>query len=183
MKIKTQNQKSREIKCLLRDFQIQLLEGRQFSINERNYKEFIQSDKYKAYLKFTPGEIITGSNALKLLGLLNRDSKDLDLIIPIYKSRQFGKLQTLMYCNEDLENYLGTQFVVYHKKNSFLDIFFKPVEFQFDFFKQVDNDIIIIGDLKLESPLNIIKRKIQLADRNGFSYCKHTQDLFQILSN
>ncbi len=131
MKIKTQNQNSSEIKSLLRDFQIQLLEGRQFSLNEKNYKEFVQSDKYNAYLKFAPGEIITGSNALKLLGLLNRDSKDLDLVIPEEKSRQFGPLQKLMYSTDDLENYIGTQFVKY--KRSF---FSKSINIQFDFFKQ-----------------------------------------------
>jgi len=178
MKIKTQNQNSSEIKSLLRDFQIQLLEGRQFSLNEKNYKEFVQSDKYNAYLKFAPGEIITGSNALKLLGLLNRDSKDLDLVIPEEKSRQFGPLQKLMYSTDDLENYIGTQFVKY--KRSF---FSKSINIQFDFFKQIDNDFILIDGLKLENPLNIIKRKIQLADRFGFGYSeKHTQDLFYILS-
>ena len=179
MKIKTQNQNSSEIKSLLRDFQIQLLEGRQFSLNEKNYKEFVQSDKYNTYLKFAPGEIITGSNALKLLGLLNRDSKDLDLVIPEEKSRQFGPLQKLMYSTDDLENYIGTQFVKY--KRSF---FSKSINIQFDFFKQIDNDFILIDGLKLENPLNIIKRKIQLADRFGFGYSeKHTQDLFYILSN
>jgi hypothetical protein len=48
--------------------------------------------------------------------------------------------------------------------------------------KQVDTDILEFDKLKLESPLNIIRRKIQIADRLGFAYSeKHNLDLQHIL--
>lgn len=178
MKIKTNNNESNLVKSLFRDFQIQILEGRKFSLNEKNYKEFVQSNRYNAYLKFAPGEIITGSNVLKILGLLDRDAKDIDIVIPEWKSKQFGELQKLMYGTEDLENYIGTTWVKYKK-----GVFSNPVNIQFDFFKQVDTDILEFDKLKLESPLNIIRRKIQIADRLGFGYSeKHCLDLQHILT-
>jgi hypothetical protein len=178
MKIKTNNPESNLVKSLFRDFQIQILEGRQFILNEKNYKEFVQSDRYNAYLKFAPGEIITGSNALKLLGLLDRDAKDIDIVIPEWKSVQFGKLQKLMYSTDDLENYIGTTWIKYKR-----GIFSSPVNIQFDFFKQVDTDILEFDKLKLENPLNIIRRKIEIADRLGFRYSeKHCLDLQHILT-
>ena len=176
--IKTKNSNADKIKSLFRDFQIQILEGRKFTINEKNYKEFIQSDRYNTYLKSAPGEIITGSNALKLFGLLERDAIDLDLVIPEWKSKQWGQLQKLMYSNDDLENYLGTTWIQYKR-----GIFSKSVRIQLDFFKQVDTDILEFDKLKLESPLNIIRRKIQIADRLGFAYSeKHNLDLQHILT-
>ena len=95
MKIKTNNTESNLIKSLFRDFQIQILEGRQFILNEKNYKEFVQSDRYNAYLKFAPGEIITGSNVLKILGLLDRDAKDIDIVIPEWKSNNSENYKNL----------------------------------------------------------------------------------------
>jgi hypothetical protein len=176
--IKTKNSNSDKIKSLFRDFQIQILEGRKFTLNEKAHKEFIQSDRYNAYLKFAPGEVITGSNALKLFGLLERDTKDIDIVIPESKSAQFGKLQKIMYGTEDLENYIGTTWIKYKR-----GIFSSPVNIQFDFFKQVDTDILEFDKLKLESPLNIIRRKIQIADRLGFAYSeKHNLDLQHILT-
>jgi hypothetical protein len=125
--MKTKNSNADKVKSLFRDFQIQILEGRKFSLNEKNYKEFIQSDRYNTYLKSTPGEIITGSNALKLFGLLERDAKDIDIVIPESKSAQFGKLQKIMYGTEDLENYIGTTWIKYKRGITiyFLKLYYK----------------------------------------------------------
>lgn len=161
------------------DFQIQIIEGRKFTLNEKAYKEFIQSDRYNAYLKSSPGEIITGSNALKLFGLLERDAIDLDLVIPEWKSKQWGQLQKLMYSNDDLENYLGSTWIQYKKS-----LFSKSVKIQFDFFKEVkETEVLEFDGLKLENPLNIIKRKIEIADRLNFGHSeKHFLDLLHILT-
>jgi len=97
MVIKTINDESNLVKSLFRNLQIQILEGRKFTLNEDNYRKFIHSNQYNTYLQFSPGEIITGSNALRLFGLLDREPKDIDIIIPEWKSKQFGKLQSLMY--------------------------------------------------------------------------------------
>lgn len=177
--MKTKNSNADKVKSLFRDFQIQILEGRKFSLNEKNYKEFIQSDRYNAYLKSTPGEIITGSNALKLLGLLDRDAVDLDLVIPELKSKQWGQLTKIGYTPDDIVNYIGTTWIQYKR-----GIFSKSVRIQIDFFRQVeDTEIIELNNLKLESPLNIIRRKIEIADRLGFGYSeKHCLDLQHILT-
>lgn len=175
--MKTQNSTAEEIKSLFRDFKIQIIQGRKFYLNEANYKEFIKSDKYNAYLKFTPGEIITGSVALKLLGLLDRESKDIDLIIPGEKSQQFGTLQTLFYSNDHLENYIGTKYVEYRR-----GFFSKTTTIQFDFFGKTDSEILTFNELKIENPLTIIEKKIKLADNYGFWHTeKNTMDLFNIL--
>ena len=176
--IKTKNSNADKVKSLFRDFQIQILEGRKFTINEKVHKEFIQSDQYKTYLKFAPGEIITGSNALKLLSLLERDAKDIDLIIPEWKSKQFGQLQKLMYNSDDLDNYIGSTWVKYKR-----GIFSTTINIQFDFFNQIDTDILEFDNLKLENPLNIIRRKIEIADRLHFTNSdKHFIDLIHILT-
>ena len=83
-----------------------------------------------------------------------------------------------MYSTDDLENYIGTTWIKYKR-----GIFSSPVNIQFDFFKQVDTDILEFDKLKLENPLNIIRRKIEIADRLGFRYPdKHNSDLQHILT-
>lgn len=176
--IKTKNTNADKVKSLFRDFQIQILEGRKFSVDEKAYKEFIQSDRYNTYLKSAPGEIITGSNSLKLFGLLERDPIDLDLVIPEWKSKQWGQLTKLGYTTEELENYLGTTWIQYKR-----GIFSKSVRIQFDFFRQVqETEVLELKSLRLENPLNIIRRKIEIADRLHFTNSeKHFLDLLNIL--
>ena len=181
MKLKSNNAASAEILSLWRNLQIEVLEGRKFPINEKSYKEFVKSDKYTAYTEFTPGEIITGSNALKIFGLLDRDTIDLDVVIT--DPLKYGKLGKAMYSNETLENYIGT------KRFTMKHWFKSNKEFHFDFFQFNDTQFIELdifkstSGLKVELPLNIIRRKIELADSFGMKYGeKHLTDVMEILT-
>lgn len=182
MQLKTNNQNANEIKSLWRNFQIRLIEGYKFQINEKNCKEFINSNRYSAYTEFTPGEIITGSTALNLFGLLSRKSHDIDVLT--LDATKYGKLSQRMYSNEVLENFLGTKIFSYKK------YFFSTKErYEFDFFKYVNNEFIELdlftapSGLKVELPTNIIIRKIEIADKFGIrSGEKHYEDVKQILN-
>lgn len=176
--IKNKNAVSSKIISLFRDFQISILEGRKFTISEDSYKKFISSNKYQVYLKNTPNEIITGSNALFLFGLLDRESKDLDIVIPKEKSNQFGSLFRVGYTDE-LKNYIGSKSIKYKKH-----IFSDTESYQFDFFELLPNsEILEISDLKLEHPLSIIRRKIEIADNLGMlENEKHAKDIIRMLS-
>jgi len=73
---------------------------------------------------------------------------------------------------------LGTTWVKYKK-----GIFSSVVNIQFDFFKQLDTEILEFNGLRLENPFYIIQRKIEIADRLGFQYNeKHCLDLKHILT-
>jgi hypothetical protein len=175
--IKTCNDNSNYIKQLYRDFQIQIIQGRKFQINEKNYQEFIKGQQFKLYQKFTPGEIITGSTALKLFGLINRDTSDIDIVLE--DINKFGPLQKIMYTVGELDNYLGTK---YFQEKKF---FFKTIKHQFDFFECVNTEYVVhgqyVGTIKIELPMNIINKKIQISDYNHFND-KHMSDLVEILS-
>lgn len=177
--MKTNNHNSQLVNSLFRDFKISIIEGKNFEINEDVYNKFIKSDQYEAYKKYCPGEIITGSRSLNLLGLLNREVRDFDIIIPgDYPKDKFGKLSNLMYTPEEFENYIGTHTLSY-KKNWFSNSY----RIQFDFFNLQENtQILNIKGLKLHHPLQIIEEKIKILDKFEFSSVnKHFKDLIQIL--
>jgi hypothetical protein len=57
-----------------------IINGKELKVDEKAYQKFKKSDEYKIYRKHYDGKVITGSYALNLLGLLNRDPKDLDVL-------------------------------------------------------------------------------------------------------
>ena len=180
MIIKTNNHMGGVIRQLYRDFQIRLIEGKELKINEKNYQEFIKSDKYQVFKKYTPDEIITGSATLKLFGLLDRDIIDIDVVLQ--DENKFRPYQKLFYSGELLDSYLGTKYYSW-KKNSW-NIFSDKKTYAFDFFKiDEKTEFIEYQGLKIETPIGVINHKIEIADKNGMGYSdKHVNDLVLILS-
>jgi len=180
--IKSNSYMSGVIRQLYRDFQIQIIiQGRQFSIDEKNYQEFIKSDKYQVFKKYTPDEIITGSASLKLFGLLSRDIIDIDVVIT--DENKFSPYQKLFYSGESLESYIGTKYFKWKKYT--WDIFSEKKTYAIDFFKIDDTtEYIEYKGLKIETPMGVIKHKIEIADKGGMTYSdKHVNDLVLILNS
>jgi hypothetical protein len=179
--MKTNNQNSQLISSLFRDFKISVIEGRKFEVSDENYKKFIKSDEYEAYKRYCPGEVISGSRALSLFGLLDRSVRDFDIIIPPhYPKNKFGVLTNIMYSiDEEFENYIGTYLLSYKK-----GFFSKSYKIQFDFFSlEEDTEIINVGELRLQCPIQIISKKIRILDNFSFTPLnKHFKDLIQILN-
>ena len=179
--IKTDNYMAGVIKRLYRDFQISIIQGREFSISEEKYQKFIKSDKYQVFKKYTPNEIITGSAALNLFGLLDRDIIDLDVILQYPK--KFEPYQKLFYSNESIESYLGTKWFKWRKYS--WNIFTDFKKYAIDYFQIEDNtEFVEYKGLKIETPMGVINHKIEIADKQGMSYSdKHVNDLVLILNN
>lgn len=165
-----------DILSSFRDFKIDIIQSnKNFQINEKNFKEFTKTKEFKAFSKFTPEEIITGSISLYLFGLINRKPHDVDLItVNPENYKPFYSRNT--YAGELLDNYHG--FVTFRFRENFWNI--RKTEIDFDFFEYLQNDIITYCDIKIENPLNIIQNKIKLIEKAGSHQSKHYRDLKEI---
>lgn len=129
-----------------------------------------------------PNDVITGSLALNLYGLLYRDINDIDILIKDV-NKYTGYYNTNYSNDNDTSNNLGYKLISY-KRN----LFSRSREFKVDFFKNTSvryNTFIYKGVLlKVHDPLEIINEKIKMCELIGttakFSSRKHKEDLLVI---
>ena len=167
--ITRQKSQQRDFLPEFRDFKLKLIQ------NELNF--YVNQDVIKKYhtgLSFIrnnfKNDIISGSIALTLLGLIHRDINDIDILIKDEK-RYSGYINNT-YLGDDeegMENRLG--YIVFKYKPGF---FSKTKEYEVDFFK--DNDAKYIEfdfeGTKLQHPLEIISAKMGMTRVH-----KHYRDL------
>jgi len=152
-------------------------------------------DENKELLSFItdtfPNDIITGSLALKLFGLISRKSNDIDILIK--DKNRYDKYITDTYDDEfTTPNRLGYKPFKYKK-----GIFTKEVEYNVDFFEdknvpflEFDIDISTtfhsnIKKIKIHNPLEIMDYKLGIFANPKVGRAtgrKHNEDLTQIFS-
>jgi len=161
----------------LRDFKLRVITG--------DVMLFIRPEaisKFKKELNFIqenfPGDIITGSLALSLYGLLSRPISDIDIIIPD-KSR-YDSYHTSMYGTDSNNAGIDRGSLGYRMFEYKRNWFFKD-EYKVDFFENNSaffNEFIYKGSvLKVHSCLDILDEKLSLVQ----PFSKHASDLNRIL--
>ena len=154
-----------------RDFKLKLIQSDiEFSVS----KELIK--KYHTDLTFIrnnfKNDIISGSIALSLLGLINRTVSDIDILIKD-KNRYSGYINNTYVGDgeESLDNRLG--YINFEYKKNF---FSKTRDYEVDFFLNLDAKYIEFDfegtTLKLQHPLEIISAKMGMTRVH-----KHYRDL------
>lgn len=144
----------------IRDIKLTYLIGDiDFEIDKNKVKKFKKELKFIS--KNFPNDIISGSLALSLFGLIDREIKDIDIIID--NDRDVTNLN-LLKNNEYFkspENYLGYKY--YNWRESIFSI---KRNYKVDFFK---GEGIIYYDLffeniplRVQSPISIIEKKYKI---------------------
>lgn len=151
----------------IRDIKLTYLMGDiDFEIDKNRVKKFKKELKFIS--KNFPNDIISGSLALSLFGLIDREIKDIDIIIDNDRDvTNFGlsfNLENLLKNNEYFkspENYLGYKY--YNWRESIFSI---KRNYKVDFFK---GESIIYYDLffentplRVQSPISIIENKYKI---------------------
>jgi hypothetical protein len=145
--------------------------------------------KYKNQLEFISDkfgdDIITGSLVLNLFGLINRDIKDIDVIISKKKSKDGTKISYRIgnrygMHEDETSNRLGYLDFRYKKSTGLLDFFKLKKKYTVDFFEGDDVSYIEFDFqgkiLKLHNPFDIILQKSKMGS-------KHLIDIDQIFNS
>ena len=128
-----------------------------------------------------PDEILTGSIALRIYGLLNRPITDIDIILsPSTEKKYSGKYvkDTYGYQADVNENRLGTIDFQYKK-----GIFSRKKNYTVDFFSDRGVNYQTVGTVpvfKLQDPIEILTYKMSMAEKGNR---KHITDLENIFAN
>lgn len=157
-----------------RNFKLKLIQSEiEFSVSKDSIKKF--QTELSFIRKEFASDIITGSLALSLFGLINRDINDIDILIN--DEKRYPKYNNNTYGDDErgvMDNRLG--FIRFKYKSGF---FSKTRDYEVDFFKNEDSSYIEIDfegtSLKIQHPAEIISAKIKMA-RNH----KHYRDLENI---
>lgn len=190
-------------KPYIRDLKIRLItEDINLQVKQRCVDKY--SEKIDTILANFDDFIITGSLALNLYGLLDRNISDIDVIlfdqkydIPMLGSNHLeqGNFNTdrLGYCylsNGNPFSLLG--FLRSANKIKYLNDFMSPKKEKFDLFldKEKERKFITFSykgkNIKVHSPIEIIEQKISMIEGNKNSYyvmnsvSKNTLDLWRI---
>lgn len=167
-----------ELKSEFRDLKLKIINNEvDFKPNSLYIKSL--SNELDFISNTFPNDIISGSIALKIFGLLKRDINDIDILIsdknryPSYTKDEYGD-------EEAIENRLGVRKFDYKR-----GFFSKKKEYEVDFFENVGSSFIEVNYggrvLKVHSPLEILDYKINMATNiNTTSGSKHNQDLTDI---
>lgn len=154
-----------------RDFKLKLIQSEiDFSVS----KDVIK--KYHRELSFIRDnfkkDVISGSIALSLLGLITRDVSDIDILIK--DEKRYPKYLNETYGDDEsgnMDNRLG--YVVFEYKPG---LFSKTRQYEVDFFKDIDVKYIEFDfegtTLKLQHPVEIISAKMGMTRVR-----KHYRDL------
>ena len=168
--ITRQNHQQRDLLPEFRDFKLKLIQSDiDFSVSKEVIKE------YRTELSFIrnnfKNDIISGSIALVLLGLIHRVISDIDILIKD-ENRYSGYINNA-YVGDDegMDNRLG--YIEFKYKPGF---FSKTKYYEVDFFKDNDGKYIEFDfegtTLKLQHPLEIISAKMGMTRSH-----KHYRDL------
>lgn len=170
-----------QLKSEFRNYKLKILEK-----NNDYFGCFLRIDSHTSIqLEFIsqtfPNDVITGSFALRLLGLLWRKNNDIDILIAD-KHRYNSYVLDDRYDSEfSCERRLGYKKFT-HKKN----IFSKSYSFDVDFFENQNPNFISCNysnkNYKIHNPFEIINYKLRILenskDRDNFN--KHKEDLINI---
>jgi hypothetical protein len=172
-----------ELQTEFRDYKLKVLNG------EINFTTSAKSlDKHKDLLYFIsdtlPNDIISGSLALNIFGLIYRDTNDIDVLID--DKDRYPKYIRDDYDDDEFStpNRLGYREIKY-KKGTF---FSKEKEYKVDFFHNDNNSSFITIDfngkkLKVHNPLEVMDYKLNMALNSkviSSTSRKHNEDLTQI---
>jgi hypothetical protein len=130
---------------------------------------------------FREDDILTGSIALRLFGLLHRESSDIDILIKDknryseYTKQKYGDMEV------STPNRLGYKIFKYRP-----NIFSKNKEYEVDFFEDIESNFteIEVGDflnsryIRIHNPIEILDLKIKMAIEGKSD--KHNEDLTRI---
>jgi hypothetical protein len=165
----------RELKIKLLNDDVKLSFNNSCINNSEKVLDFI-SNNFK-------DDIITGSLALHLYGLINhRSIKDVDILIKD-KSRYSGYIKGGGYDDIVIPNRLGYK-EFEHVTHSLFGILSKKVTYDVDFFLELENteytNLNYKGfNLKIHNPIQILSHKIDMAEKDY----KHRQDLYLIFNS
>lgn len=145
-----------ELKSEFRDLKLKVINNEvKLSISDDRIE--VLSDKLEFIQNTFPNDIISGSLALKLFGLLNRDHNDIDILI------------------KDKGRYSDYSFKY---KKGFLS---RTIKYDVDFFHDIDSSYTeckFNGKiLKIHNPLEVINYKINMIMGSNDSNHKHRNDL------
>jgi len=154
-----------------RDLKLKLISSDfQFSVSDKLVKNYYNELLF--IKKKFPNDIITGSIALSLVGLINREVSDIDILLKDtsrysgYMNESYGDSETGM-----IDNRLG--YIIFGFKRGF---FYKKRIYEVDFFRDLGSKYIEFEfdgvKLKIQHPLEIISAKMGMS-RNH----KHYRDL------
>lgn len=138
-------------------------------VDRKEFKKFKRSGYYKIYKKHYPGEIVTGSLALKLYGLIERDAVDIDIIDSMMRTTE---LQRSGYTFEPPKGYRGSN------KHKIGFIFTDWI--YVDLFDSSNNKFIHYEDIVVDDPINIIETKYRLYLGREGNHLKHKEDILEI---
>lgn len=145
-----------------------------FMLSEEAIKKF--NNELLFIKKEFPTDIITGSIALNLLGLINRNTTDIDILIK--DSSRYSGYNNTKYGDEEvgIDNRLG-----FLKFNFQKGLFSRTKIYEVDFFKDLESRFIEFQfqdtTLKIQHPLEIISAKMGMSRSH-----KHYRDLEIIFS-
>lgn len=172
-----------DLKSELRNLKILILNNEfKFIINEKSLIKEI--DNLEFINNALPDDIVSGSIALKLYGLLDRQSNDIDILIKD-KTRFSHYIKEIYGEDNDVNapNRLGYNMIKYKR-----GFFTKTKEYKVDFFEDLGASYSEVSftnsyfkkiTLKIHNPLEILYIKMSMSVIGG----KHYEDLKKIFTN
>ena len=158
-------------KADIRNLKIKIINN-EIDFKIKNLKKFKKELDFISSI-FKKDDILTGSLALSLYGLLERNINDIDVLI---NDEDRYSNYTIRGYDVKLPNHLGYKYIDY-KKNFFS---FRK-EYKVDFFINCDqeyNELLYNGKkIKIHNPIKILEFK------NRINSSKHNEDLYRILKN
>lgn len=164
--------KRSDIDSGFRDLKLKIINGDYQFIFVKHKVDILRKELEFITEKF-PNDVITGSIALKLYGLLDRNTFDIDILIKdkdrydSYTKDFYGHYKN----DNDIDNRLGYKMISYKK-----GFFYKKRTYTVDFFEDrgVSFNILEYNGVKLKvhNPLELLSMKIGLSDNH-----KHFYDL------
>ena len=170
-----------ELKTEFRDYKLKVLSG---DIKFTPSKESLDNHKELIYFisDTFPNDIISGSLALSLFGLLHRKTNDIDIIID--DKNRYDKYLKDGYSDDEFStpNRLGYREFKYKR-----GIFTSEKNYMVDFFENIDYSFITIDfggkKIKVHNPLEIMDYKLNMVGNSKVfrvTSRKHNEDLTRI---
>jgi hypothetical protein len=179
---------SDELKIEFRDYKLKVLNG---EINFTTSEEYL--NKSRNLLQFIsdtfPNDIITGSLALSIFGLIHRDTNDIDILIDD-KDRYPKYIKDGYDAEFSTPNRLGYREIKYQKPAVGIEKLIRRKEeiYTVDFFHNDNNSSFITinfndKQLKVHNPLEVMDYKLNMAINSKVyrpTRSKHKEDLTRI---
>jgi hypothetical protein len=170
----TVRERKEKVVSQFRDMKLSVIDG---SVTFGVDASFVTNDSLDFIVKNFPNDILTGSVALRMFGLLDRNSEDIDIIIDD-SSRYTGYISENYGDDEvGLTNRLGVKRFT-HTTGFFIK---KKRTHNVDFFENKNASFLTYsykgGEYKIQSPLEILQYKVSMIDNS-----KHLVDLEYIFN-